>query len=113
MADQSVTETAIEGTKLVGSGGIGMAVLAIAQRFFKKQDVDNEREAKALEGVLAELKAINVNISVVSSKVDVLTERTSTMRSDIDKLELGEKDIRDRLSKLEGQFAHFIEQVAK
>lgn len=113
MADANIPETAIEGTKLVGSGGVGMVLLALAQRFFKKQDVDNEREAKALESVLGELKAINANISVVSSKVDVLTERTSTMRSDLDKLELGEKEIRERLAKLEGQFAHFVEQVAK
>lgn len=113
MADQPTTDLVVEGGKHVASGGAGMIALAFIQRFFKKQEVDDEREAKALEAVLAELKTINAGVSDVKASLGILTERVSNTRADMDEIKDEHKQLLDRLSRLEGKFDHLSEQLAK
>lgn len=113
MADQQTTDAVVEGGKILGSGGAGMLLLGLVQRYFKKVEVDDEREAKALEGVLLEMKLLNTSISKLDGKVDVLSERTTAMLTRVDKAELRLEGLLDRIAKLEGQFEHLQEQLTK
>ena len=113
MSDPIVTDV-LESGKVVGSGGGLLALVWMAANAFKKKvEVDDEREAKALEGVLAEMKTLNSSVSSLTSKVDVLTERTSGVLARVDRHETKLEETVDRLSKLEGAFAHLSEQFAK
>lgn len=113
MADQQTTDAVVEGGKILGSGGAGMLLLGFIQRFFKKVEVDDEREAKALEGMLLEMKSLNTNVTKLDGKVDVLTERTTAMIARVDKAEVRIEALLDRIAKLEGQFEHLQEQLVK
>jgi predicted nuclease with TOPRIM domain len=114
MPDQPTTDAVIEGAKTVGSGGGWLALAWMTvQRITKKVEVDDEREAKALEAMAAEMKQLNTIVGAVNGKLDVLTERTSNMRNDMDKLEAENKAVLDRLARLEGKFDHLSEQLAK
>jgi predicted nuclease with TOPRIM domain len=114
VADQQTTDAVIEGAKTVGSGGGWLALAWMAvQKLFKKVEVDDEREAKALEAMAAEMKLLNAGVSELKGKLDLLADRTSTLRSDMDKVEVENKAILDRLARLEGKFDHLSEQLAK
>ena len=113
MSDPIVSDTAAEAIKVTSSGGAGMVLLAVIQRFFKKAEVDDEREAKALEAVLAKLETINAGVSEVKAKVDVLSERMSGVLARVDKNEEKLEEAIERLNKLEGKFEHLSEQLAK
>lgn len=109
MADQQTTDAVIEGGKLVGSGGGFLAgVYLLASRFLKKAEVDDEREAKALEGMLAEMKAVNASLATLTTKVDVLSERMSGVLARVDKYETKLEEAIERLSRLEGKFEHHL-----
>lgn len=114
MADQQLTEVVVETGKSVGSGG-GLLALGfmIVNAFKKKVEVDDEREAKAMEAVAAELKTLNTSVSDMKSTLSTLTERTSNMRADFDKLEGDNKVLGERLARLEGKFDHLSEQLVK
>jgi septal ring factor EnvC (AmiA/AmiB activator) len=125
MADPvQTTNDAVEIAKVGGIGGggagIGFLLAKLVERFFKKVEVDDEREAKALEAILTEMKAqsaemktITAAVSEVKGKLDLLADRTSTLRADMDKVETENKAILDRLARLEGKFDHLNEQLAK
>jgi predicted nuclease with TOPRIM domain len=114
MSDPNAVDVALETGKSVGSGGGILALGYMLINVFKKKvEVDDEREAKALEGVLAEMKALTAGMSALTGKLDVLTERTSNMRADFDKLEGENKEMSERLARLEGKFDHLSEQLAK
>ena len=111
MSDPIVSDAVVEGGKAVGSGG-GLLALGwmVLSRITKKVEVDDEREAKALEGMLAEMKLTNASLATLT-KVDVLSERMSGVLARVDKHELKLEEALDRLAKLEGQFAHLSEQA--
>jgi chromosome segregation ATPase len=113
MSDQQTTDIVVEGTKIAGSGGLGMVALAVIQRFFKKAEVDDEREAKALEAMVAEMKLTNASLANLTTKVDVLSERMSGVLARVDKNELKLEEAIERLSHLEGKFEHLQEQLVK
>ena len=112
MSDPIVSDAVVEGGKAVGSGG-GLLALGwmVLSRITKKVEVDDEREAKALEGMLAEMKLTNASLATLTTKVDVLSERMSGVLARVDKHELKLEEALDRLAKLEGQFAHLSEQA--
>lgn len=113
MSDETTTAV-VEGGKAIGSG-TGLVALAwmVANKFFKKAEVDDEREAKALEGMLAEMKVTNASLANLTTKVDVLSERMSGVLVRVDKNESKLEEAIERLSKLEGKFEHLNEQIAK
>lgn len=114
MADPQTTDVVIEGAKTVGSGGGWLALAWMtANKFFKKVEVDDEREAKALEGLLAEQKITNAALATLTSKVDVMNERLSGVLTRVDKAETKLEEAIERLSKLEGKFEHLSEQLVK
>lgn len=114
MSDPVITDSLLETAKTGATGGgVGMVLLALVQRFFKKAEVDDEREAKALESVLAELRLVNSGISEVKAKVDVLSERMSGVLARVDKNELKLEEALERLAKLEGQFSHLSDNLAR
>lgn len=114
MADPVISDSIVETAKVSATGGgVGMVLLAVVQRVFKKVEVDDEREAKALEGVLAELKLLNSGVNEVKATLGILTERVSNTRADMDEIKQENRALTDRLSRLEGKFDHFSEQVAK
>lgn len=114
MADDNVTSAVVEGGKAVGSGG-GLLALGymIVNVFKKKVEVDDEREAKALEALVAEQKLTNAALATLTSKVDVLSERMSSVLVRVDKNETKLEEAIERLSKLEGKFEHLQEQLVK
>lgn len=113
MADQQTTDVVVEGGKYLGSGAGGMILLGFIQKFFKKVEVDDEREAKALEGMLSEMKSLNTNVTSLNGKVDVLTERTGAMLTRVDKAETRIEALLERIATLEGKFEHLQEQLVK
>lgn len=114
MSDPVISDAVVEGGKAIGSGGGWLALGWMAfQKFSKKVEVDDEREAKALEGMLAEMKLTNASLATLTTKVDVLSERMSGVLARVDKHEARLEEALDRLAKLEGQFEHLNEQVAR
>jgi uncharacterized small protein (DUF1192 family) len=115
MSDPLVTtDAAIEGGKAVGSAGGLLAIgVMLLQRFTKKAEVDDEREAKALEGMLGEMKLLNSGVAELKASLGILTERVSNTRADMDEIKDEHRQVMDRLAKLEGAFSHLSEQIAR
>lgn len=102
MSGPEATDVVVEGGKHVASGGVGMALLALAQRFFAKQDKD----AGKLDAILA---AVNQ----MSGRLDVMQERQLNTRADVDKLETAQLQLQLQFAELKGRFEHLSEQLAK
>jgi uncharacterized small protein (DUF1192 family) len=115
MADpQQATDALVEGGKVVGSGG-GLLALGwmVAQRIFRNVEVDDEREAKALEAMVAEMKLLNSGVAEMKATLGILTERVSNTRADMDEVKDEHKVVMERLARLEGKFDHLAEQLAR
>lgn len=113
MADE-ITNSVVDGASKVGSGG-GLLALGymIVNIFKKKVEVDDEREAKAMEAMVAEMKISNASISRVESKVDVLTERTSGLVARVDKGEARIEALQLELAEVKGQLKHILENMGR
>lgn len=114
MSDPIISDAVVEGGKNVGNAGGLLALGYMVINIFKKKvEIDDEREAKALESVANELKLLNASVSSLTSKVDVLAERMSGVLARVDKNELKLEEAIERVSRLEGKFDHLSEQLAK
>jgi hypothetical protein len=114
MADPIISDAVVEGGKNVGNAGGLLALGYMVVNIFKKKvEVDDEREAKALEAMVAEMKLTNTTLASLTTKVDVMTERLSGVLARVDKNETRLEEALERLSKLEGGFQHLQEQLIK
>lgn len=113
MSGPETTDAVVEGSKVLGSGGLGAGLLFLAQRLFKKVEVDDEREAKALEAVALELKALNAGVSEIKTDVKLVMQAHAGTRADVDKLEATVSSLQLQLAELKGRFEHLTEQLAK
>lgn len=103
MADPLVTtDTAIEVGKVAGSGGLGFFLAKMADRFMAKADKD----AGKLDQILSAVQAL-------SGRLDVMAERQTTTRADVDKLEAGVFQLQLQVADLAGQFKRLLEQIAR
>lgn len=109
MADPIVSDSVVEGGKIVGSGGAGMIVLGLIQRWFKKED-DGEKLMMAL---LNEIKAgqavTQVSVNTLSSDVRLLTDRG--VRSDAEQAQMRAElsELRLKVAGLEGRLQQISE----
>lgn len=114
MADQQTTDAIVEGGKAIGSGGGLLALGYMVVNIFKKKvEVDDEREAKALEALVAEQRITNERLGTLNNKVDVMNERLTGVLARVDKNESKLEEAIERLAKLEGAFERLQEQVGK
>lgn len=113
MADQQTTEVMVEGSKVLGSGGLGAGLLLLAQRLLRKEEVSDEREAKALEAVAAELKLITAGLGDVKQTLGILTERLSGVLATQEKHETKIDSLQREVAELAGAWKLLREQVGK
>ena len=101
MSDPLVsTETAVEVGKVAGGGGFGFLVAKVFDRFMAKADKD----AGKLDQILAAVQA-------VTARLDVMAERQSTTRADVDKLEAAMLAQQLHVAELRGALRHLSEQM--
>lgn len=97
-----IPEVAGELGKVGAGGGLGWLAAKLVDRFFTKADKD----AGKLDQVLAAVQGLD-------SKLGVITERQTTTRADVDKLEAAMLQLQLQVAELKGAFTHLTEQLAK
>ncbi|MDP2270910.1 MAG: hypothetical protein Q8K32_09280 [Archangium sp.] len=114
MSDPIISDAVVEGGKNVGNAG-GLLALGymIVNIFKKKVEVDDAREAKALEAVAAELKSLNAGVSEIKLDVKLVMQAHAATRADLDKAELKIELIQREMGELVGAFKLLREQVGK
>lgn len=113
MSDPTTTDVVVEGSKALGSGGLGAGLVFLAQRLFKKVEVDDEREAKALEAVAAELKSLNTGVSEIKTDVKLVMQAHAATKADVEKHDTKIEALQREMGELAGAFKLLREQVGK
>jgi hypothetical protein len=114
MADQPTTDAVIEGAKTVGSGGgwLALAWMTVT-KLTKKVEVDDEREARALEAMAAELKLLNAGVSEIRTDVKLVMQAHAATKADVEKHDAKIEALQREMGELAGAFKLLREQVGK